>query len=66
MPVSSDGLSGGIPLFCSKEVGDSLNNVSDQHIDANVKNVRGFMLSRRFHAFMPKLVGVSVPRVGII
>ncbi|XP_037480464.1 pentatricopeptide repeat-containing protein At4g20740-like [Triticum dicoccoides] len=52
--VSSNGLSGGLALFWSREVDVKLNNLSNQHIDAMVRNVGSDQKEWRFTGFYAK------------
>src|SRR5438132_12774544 len=54
VPVASDGLSGGLVLFWSREVGVTVQTVSDQHIDVEVVNVGGDNKTWRFTDFYVK------------
>jgi hypothetical protein len=52
--VASDGLSGGLVLYWSKEVEVELQKNSDQHIDVHVTNVGGDRKKWRFTGFYGK------------
>lgn len=54
VPVSSNGLSGGLALFWSKKIDVTLENVSDQHITVKVQNVGSDMKCWRFTGFYAK------------
>lgn len=48
VPISSDGLSGSLALFWSYDVEVTLNNVSGQYTNANIKSVGGDGQTWRF------------------